>query len=309
MSMLINNIFTVSTQVVILFVLVFIGFTANKIKIFSAKTIKEITNFVLYIVVPCAVVNSYCRDFDYNMLRLLLITIGAAIVSFVIYGFIAKFIIHDKDKNREKVLKFGAIFSNAGFMAFPLLEAILGPIGLFFGAAYTSVFNIVVWTYGKILIGGSKKDITIKSVFINPGVIGTVIGVVVFVFSVKLPAVVHEPVKYMASLNTPLPMLVLGFQLANSKFNIKGVSVYVSLFMKHILMPMLMMLGFWFIGITGDVLVAMVISVAAPSATMTSMFTEKFNPEKTSLAASYVSVSMILSIITMPVMIGIAMIL
>ncbi len=307
--MLINNIMTVSTQVAILFILVGVGFVANKLKIFTANTIKEVTNFVLYIVVPCTVVNSYCREFDATMLRLLLITLSAAIVSFVIYGLIATLIIRDKNKSRQKLLRFGAIFSNAGFMAFPLLEAILGPIGLFFGAAYTSIFNIVVWTYGKVLIGGNVKDITVKSVFVNPGVIGTVIGVVVFIFSVSLPPVIRRPIEYMASLNTPLPMLVLGFQLANSKFNVKGLSVYVSLFMKHLLMPGLMMFGLYLCGITGDVLVAMVISVAAPSATMTSMFAEKFNPQTTPLAASYVSVSMILSIVTMPVMIGIAMML
>ncbi len=307
--MLIDNILMVGTQVLILFVLVFVGFLANKLKIFSSNTIKEITNFVLYIVIPCTIVNSYCREFDEKMLSLLLLIIVAAVLSFVVYGVIAALIIHDKDVRRERVLRFGAVFSNAGFMAFPLLEAILGPVGLFYGAAYTSVFNIAIWTYGKILMGGSIKDITLKSVFVNPGVIGTVIGVFIFVCSVSLPSVVREPIKYMASLNTPLPMLVLGFQLGNAKFNIKGFSVCVSLFMKHFLMPLLMMAAFWCLGITGDVLVAMVISVSAPSATVTSMFAEKFNPEKTSVAASFVSVSMILSIITMPIMIGVAMIL
>lgn len=307
--MLINNIITVSTQVAILFIIVFIGFFVNKLKIFSAGTIKEVTNFVLYIVVPCTVVNSYCREFDMHMLKLLLISIGAAAISFLIYGIIAGLIIKDKDENRQRVLRFGAVFSNAGFMAFPLLEAILGPIGLFFGAAYTSVFNIVVWTYGKILMGGNIKDITMRNVFVNPGVIGTVVGVIVFVCSVSLPPIIHEPIRYMASLNTPLPMLILGYQLANSKFNIRGLSVYISLFMKHFLMPALMIIGLYLCGVTGDVLVAMVISVSAPSATMTSMFAQKFNPSATSVAASYVSISMIISVITMPVMIGISMLL
>ncbi len=305
--MLINNIFTVGTQVIILFILVFIGFFANKLKIFSKTTIKEITNFVLYIVVPFTTVNSYCREFDPDMLRLLGISLASAVISFVIYGVIAQMIIKDKDKKRERLLQFGAIFSNAGFMAFPLLEAILGPIGLFFGAAYTSVFTITVWTYGKVLMSGNGKGISLKNIFVNPGVIGTAIGVAIFLFSIPVAPVIREPIKYIASLNTPLPMLILGFQLADSKFKLKGFSVCMSLFMKHILLPALMIAGLLLCGITGDVLVAMVISVAAPSATMTSMFAEKFNPQTTSLAASYVSVSMILSIITMPVMIGIAM--
>ncbi len=301
-----ENIFTVGTQVIILFMLVLIGFVSNKTKMFSPKTIKEVTNFVLYIVTPATIINSYCREFDKQMFTMLLIAIAASFVSFALFIAIAHLIIQDKDKERERVLRFGAVFSNAGFMSLPLQEAILGQIGLFYGAAYVAVFNVVLWTYGSLHMSGDKKNISLKSVFINPGVIGTVIGMTVFVLSIKLPSIIYQPVKYIAALNTPVPMVVLGYHLANSTFNLKGTSVYVSLFLKHIIMPVIMFVGLYILGITGDMLTSLVISVSAPCAAATTMFAEKYNRD-TSLAASFVSLSMVLSIITMPIMVGIAM--
>ena len=59
-----------------------------------------------------------------ELIRAVAIIIVAAVLSFVVYGVIAALIIHDKDVRRERVLRFGAVFSNAGFMAFPLIEAI-----------------------------------------------------------------------------------------------------------------------------------------------------------------------------------------
>ena len=47
---MLNNIITVGTQVLILFVLIGVGVVCNKLKIFGAKTLKELTTFVLYIV-------------------------------------------------------------------------------------------------------------------------------------------------------------------------------------------------------------------------------------------------------------------
>ena len=44
------------------------------------------------------------------------------------------------------------IFTNCGFMAIPLLDALFGQIGVFYCNAYLTVFNFVVWTYGLFLM-------------------------------------------------------------------------------------------------------------------------------------------------------------
>ena len=140
---MIENILLVGTQVVILFILIAIGVVCNKTKILTSKSLKDITNLVLYIITPCVIINSYNREFDLSMLKGLLITIIATLLSFAANILIAHLVIKDSDKKREAVLRFGAVFSNCGYMSLPLQQALLGDEGVFYCATYVAIFQIM----------------------------------------------------------------------------------------------------------------------------------------------------------------------
>ena len=300
-----QNILMVGSYVFILFVLIGVGFFCNKFKLLKASGISDMTDFVLYIVTPCVLINSFERDFDKNLLMGLLITVLAAILSFAANILIAHLLVHDRDKIKEKTLIFGSVFSNCGYMSLPLQSAILGQEGVFYGATYIAIFQIMLWTYGVIEMGRDIKKISLKKILINPGVIGTLVGMVIFLFSIKLPFVVSEPIGFLAALNTPVPMVIVGYHLANANLKIKGLSTYVSMVLRLIISPLLMLFGLYLCRVTGVVLVACVIAAAAPCAAVTSMFSDKFGGDvKTS--AALVSLTTLLSIITMPIVVGIA---
>ncbi|MDO4618538.1 MAG: AEC family transporter [Clostridia bacterium] len=300
---MVENILTVGNNVLVLFVLIAVGFAANKLKILTDKSVKDMTEFVLYIVTPCVIINSYQREFDKEMLLGLGITVLASFLSFAANILITHLFVRDKDKRKEKTLRFGAVFSNCGYMSLPLQAAVLGDLGVFYGATYVAVFQIMLWTYGVIVMSGGANGISIKKVFINPGVISTVIGVLFFVCSIALPYAIHEPVKHLAALNTPIPMVIVGFHLAGASLKIKGVSSYVSMFIRLIVSPALMILGLKAAGITGVIMVACTIAASSPVAAATTMFSEKFGGD-TSLSATMVSVTTIISIITMPLIVA-----
>lgn len=300
-----ENILTVGNYVLILFILIAVGFVCNKTKLLSRTAVKEMTDFVLYIVTPCVIVNSYQREFDKSMLIGLLITLAVAFLSFAVNILLAHILVKDKDARREKTLRFGSVFSNCGYMALPLQSAMLGDIGVFYGATYIAVFQIVLWTYGVVLMTGDLRKISPKKILLNPGVSSTVVGVLFYVLSVKIPFTVLEPIKFLAALNTPIPMVVVGFHLAGASLRIKGFSTYLAIFLRLIISPLIVVLGMYFAGLGGDVLVACTICAAAPIAAATTMFSEKFDGD-TALSATCVSVTTLLSIITMPVVVGIA---
>lgn len=300
-----ENILIVGTQVAILFVLIAVGFGCSKTKILNDVAVKGIINFMLYIVTPCVIVNSYRRDFDPAMLKGLGITLAASFLSHAADILIVHLIVHDKDKRRENVLRFGSVFSNCGYMSLPLQNALLGADGVFYGATYIAVFNIVMWTYGVFLMDGGVKSISVKKAFINPGIIGTAAGFLVFLLSIRLPQVIAEPIEYISALNTPLPMIVIGYHLASAKFNIKGAATYVSMLFRLIISPLIMLTGLYLCGIHGTILVACVIAASAPCAAATTMFAEKFGGD-TTLSAACVSITTIISIITMPVIVAVA---
>ena len=156
---MITSFLSVAEQVLILFILLLIGFFCTKAKFFTEECIGGIAKFVLYAVTPCVIINSFNRDFDSSMLSGLGIAFVAALGVHLFCIFVAQFIVKDQNESRQIVLRFATVFSNCGYMALPLQQAILGTDGVFYGAGFVAVFNLVNWTYGLALMGGKDKII------------------------------------------------------------------------------------------------------------------------------------------------------
>lgn len=99
-----------------------------------------------------------------------------------------------------------AMYSNCGFMAFPLISAVLGEIGVFYGSAFVGMFNLSLWTQGRALLLG-RKGITMRGALCNAGVLGTIAGCMLYFCRFPLPSIADSLAASLASLNTPLAMI------------------------------------------------------------------------------------------------------
>lgn len=220
-------------------------------------------------------------------------------------------LLRSKDLRRQRTLRFGSIFANCGFMSLPLQEVMLGADGTLYGSAYVIMFNLVVWSYGVYLISGDKRYIQPKKLFVNPGIAGLLIGLIIFVFSVPVPRVLSSTVNYLAAIYTPLPMLIIGYHL--SKTNVlkafKDFQCIIAVLLRLIVYPLVSLGVLYLFGIRGTLLVSAIISLSAPVAAVTTMFSSKFGGGDTALSVDMVSLSTVLSIITMPAVITLAQLL
>lgn len=298
---------TVFTQVVILFILIFIGFILNKTKILNEKSAKGVTDIVLYIATPATIIKSFIREFSPSLLKNLGIGFLAGVVAHIVFILLAALLLRGKNIDQKKVLQFGVIFSNCGYMSLPLLQAVLGDDGVFYGATYIAVFQIAIWSYGLFLMGDGVKDITVKKVLISPGIIGFAIAFIIFVCRIPVPTIVREPINYMASLNTPLPMMVIGYHLANSNVlaGLKNVKLLFATVIKLALFPLIAIIGFYICGIRGTMPMALTTCISAPTAALCTMFAAKFERD-TSLSVTMVSLTTLLSVISMPLIASLA---
>ena len=210
-------------------------------------------------------------------------------------------------EGRQRVLRFATVFSNCAFMSFPLEKAVLGDDGLFYGAVFVAVFNILVWTYGLVCMSGDIREISAKKLIANPGIIGVVIAIIVFVINIKLPYMIGQPVEYMAALNTPLPMIIIGYYLseADLKKAFSNASVYIATGLRLVAVPVITAVVLYLCRVETTLAVACVIAAAAPTAATTTMFAVKYNRD-TELSVSLVAVTTVFSIITMPLVIAFA---
>lgn len=291
----------VSIQVLIVFILITVGFILKKLNMIDEHGSKQLTGILLMIVTPCVLINSYQKEFKteyaFNLFLAALFTILIHVIMIIISTLLYK----KEETKRYRINIFSAIYSNCGFMAIPLLSAVLGEDGVFYGSAYLAVFNIFYWTHGVILYSGSKKALSLKKAFLNPGVIGTILSLLLFIFQISLPKIILEPVKYLAGLNTPLAMIVLGAYLANINFKntLKKLSIYTVSFLRLILFPIIAIVLAKIMHLDNTVATAVLISSACPTATVTTLFAAKFNLDA-EYASELVSISTILSIITIP---------
>ena len=306
---MITSFLSVAEQVLILFILMMVGFGCTKAKFFTEECIAGIAKFVLYTVTPCVIVNSFNRDFDSTMLRGLGISFLAALGVHLFCILVAHLLLKDKNESRQIVLRFATVFSNCGYMALPLQQAILGTDGVFYGAGFVAVFNLVNWTYGLLLMGGKETKITVKKVFINPGVIGVVIGMILFLSPIKLPRLILTPVQSLVALNTPLPMLIIGYYLAkiNSLAVLKDGKLILSIVLRLVILPLSVFAILLLCGLRETLLTAMVIAASAPSAANTVLFSAMFKRDS-ELAVTLVSISTLFSVITMPLIVSVTMI-
>ena len=302
-----ENFLTVGTQVLELFILIAVGFLCGKTKMLNEKTVKSVTDIVLYIVCPCVIIENFIRPFDPAMLGGLLTAGAAALVIHIVSAVIAMLVFHDKKPERNRVYRFALIFSNCGYMSLPMQQAILGSDGVFFGAVYIVVFNIVMWTFGVWLSSGDKKSLSSKKILLNPCIIGMAIGFVIFLTSMPVPEIIEKPIGFLANLNTPLPMMIVGYYLSQTKIldAFKDGKGFICVLFRLIAIPLLAFGGMMLCGIRDTVLITCVIAASAPAAAATTMFAAKFDNDAR-LSVNLVTLSTLLSVITMPLIVGFA---
>lgn len=304
---MLQNFLTVGQQVLIIFILIAVGVICGKTKLIKEEGAQCLTSIVLYAVTPCLMVEAFQREFDPSMLLNLAIVALAAFGVHIISIIIARLLVHDKDKSRQTVLRFAVVFSNCGFMCLPLEEALLGSEGVFYGGAFVAVFNIMVWSYGLVMMSGDKKQLSIKRLVLNPGIMGVLIGLIFFLLSIKLPDIVMAPISFLSDLNTPLPMLVIGYYLYKSSIReaLCDKKAYVAIALRLIVIPIISLAVLYLCGIRGTILLSTVIAASAPVAATTTMFATKFN-KSIPVSVNLVSLSTIFSIATMSAIVGFA---
>lgn len=304
---MISNFLTVAEQVVILFLLIGVGAVCGKTKVIRQEAVSSMANLALLFATPCVIIKSFQREMTGEALMGLGIAALASLGTHLLGIALAHLILHDADKSRECVLRFGAVFSNAGYMAIPLQEALLGSDGVFYGAVYVAVFNLFLWSYGVAVMGKGVRDLSARKLILNPGVIGVVIGLVLFLGHITLPQMLAAPVAHLATLNTPLPMLIIGYYLAETNlFKALGdKKSYLAIALRLIVIPLLTLGGLYLCGVRGTVLVSATVGASAPIATATTMFSTRYSRDPY-LSVNLVVVSTVLSLVTMPLIVGLA---
>lgn len=299
-----NN--NVINQVLILTFLMIIGIILRKVKIITDEVNKGLSNILMDVTLPLMIIYSFSFKFSMDMLKNSLMIIFYSFLIHIVLIILSKILYFKFPESKKNVLKFSTVFSNCGFIGYPVLQGLYGKIGVFYTSIFTIPFNIFMWSYGVMLFTGKKDIKSIKKNLINGPMICIFLGLIIFLFSIKLPYPVLQTLKSAGDMTTPISMFIIGSMLADVKLKdvFKGFDIYFMNFIKLIIVPLLTFVILKLLGADKTLIYMCVILEAMPTATLVGVFAEKYNGDKTA-ASKCAFLSTILSMVTIPVIIQI----
>lgn len=292
---------TIINQVIILTILMIIGVFLKKIKIITNEISTGLSNILLNVALPCLIINSFNMNYSSKMMK------NAYMV------FLISFIIHislivltnlayiKMDKAKKVAYRFGTIFSNSGFVGYPVAQSLYGEIGVFYAAIFSIALNIFIYSYGISLFKEEKDFKASLKGIISAPMIAIIIGLFMFRFSIKLPIAISSTITSIGSITTPLSMFVIGAMLADVdvKKSLLRIDLYYMNLIKLVLAPLLFFYIFNSFNIDPIIVQVSILMTAMPSAVLLGVFSEKFDGDNDS-ASSCVFTTTIFSMFTIP---------
>jgi predicted permease len=291
------------SQVATLFLIMVVGFIARKAKVINAEGNKGLTGLLINITAPFLALSSFQFAFSKQMLAeagtVLLFAVGAHLFA-ILFG---KLLYRRMPDATGKVLHFITVFSNCGFIGYPVAGSFFGERGIFLASIYNAVFNLLVWTYGVFIFTGKTGRDAFRRALGNPGIIAVFLGMLLFLFSLKLPEPVAQALQIVGAMTTPLAMLIVGSMLTEVKpaSLFSGVAVYWGSMVRLVVMPLLALLGLKLLGVKGVVLGVCILMVAMPAATLAAPLADQYGGDGV-LASRVIFISTVLSMVTIPLL-------
>lgn len=294
-------------QILIMFLIMVLGFFCYKIKIINQETNKKLSDFLLLIVNPLLIFNSYQRDFNKELLNGLAISFALAIISHIVAIGGAWLLVRGKNKQDIPLERFSCIYSNCGFMGIPLVNSLYGSEGVFYLTAYMTVFNLLVWTHGVILMTGHRNLKALVKTLISPTFIASIAGLIFFLLTIRTPGILFHSMDYVASMNTPLAMLIAGVTLAQSEIKkiFRKRRIYLIIFIKQFAIPLVLLLLYFRLPLDHKVITTAVLASGCPVAATGTLFALRYNKNHLYASELY-SVSTLAAIVTIPIIMLIA---
>jgi predicted permease len=308
----------VTNQLLVLFVLMAVGFVAVKLKLLDKAGADKISSLISRVTMPSMYIATFMtQQVTAEGLKNAGILLGFSAVYYLLavgISFLFVKLVPTDPKGRG-IYQFLIVFSNAAYMGFPVLRAVLGEEAIFYGAFFNIPFNILAYSMGIWFLRRSQpgKTLSKKEMLFNPGTTGIMIGVLLFLLSPLVEGtVIHkifyqgpvlEGLKQIGSTTISLSMVVIGTVLATAKVGevFKNLRAFLVSATRLLVVPALMLLVVLpFRGLVNPLILSIPILIAGmPCAVFSVILAKEYDGDE-KLASVGVFLSTLFSAVTIP---------
>lgn len=291
-------------QLLILFFFMLLGFGMAKMKILDQHNSGFLSWLIVNVANPALILsggigNSIDRR---ELFKVVLVAAGVYLFLIAVSEMAVRLL--GVDRKETGIYKVLLIFTNMGFMGFPLLDAMYGAEALLYGAVFLLLFNLLIYTYGIFCIAGTAgSPAEILKKFVNPGAAAGTLAIMLAFFRVELPGSVNQAVSMLSNLTAPLSMMVIGASFLEVQWKgfLRDVRLWIFVALRLVIIPVLGMLIFRNFVSNQYLLGVCFVTLAAPSGSMAAMLARHYRADYVS-ASKGIGLTTLLSVITMPLL-------
>lgn len=295
-------------QIMAMVLMALAGFLAGKAGVLTDEESRGLSKACVYVIVPCSLVDAFRTEFELEKLMGLMVCMAATVLIHMIYLTIDQVLMKRGKHPMTPGERASVIYSNSGNLMIPLVQGALGSEYVIYICSYLLIQNLLTWTHGQRLMGGTKP-LTIKNVLTNPAILSIILGATLFFLRIRLPSSLDTAVSSLSACIGPLSMLLVGVLL--SEMDLKAVlrswRVWRTVSIRLILCPALVMVllcGFhllWQGGNSAQVLMVMLLCAGGSSATIVVQLAQLYDSEDKWVVSAVNALSTLMCALTLPV--------
>ena len=203
--------------------MILVGFVIGEKGWFDDKSRGLLAKLVTQVALPCYMLYTITQRFTAADLLIMLPALRFPALSMVILLGIATAVARIFAVRQDRRGLFISMFfnSNTIFVGFPINQALFGDASIPYVLIYYMCNTTFFWTLGTYLIqrdgeGEAQFDLktSLKKVF-SPPLMGFLLGLVMVMLQIKLPAFLASDLQYLGNLTTPLSMIFIGLSVSH----------------------------------------------------------------------------------------------
>lgn len=294
-------------QIIQLFIMIFMGFIIVKAKLLKAEDSKILSVIVLYLIIPCVIINAFQVDYTPQTVKGLLIALAGSVMTQVILLIVVSILGRVFHLNEVEVASI--YYSNSGNLIVPIVTFILGKEWVLYGCVFMSVQLVFIWTHCKKIIS-RESTYDWRKIVLNINMISIAIGIVLFLTRIHLPAIINNTLSAIGSMIGPASMIVTGMLFAGMDFKqiFANKRVYFVSFFRLIIVPVIALFLIKcsqlskFSSNGNKLMMIVFLAIITPSASTVTQMCQVYG-NNSQYASAINVVTTLLAIVTMPLMV------
>ena len=306
-----------------MFLLMAAGAVLKKTGILKEEGKAVLTDVVIYFLLPCNIINSFRMEFEPGILKKFAVILAIAVLTQLVCYSLSKILYNHKPADVKRVMQYGTMVSNSGFLGLPLAEGIYGAEGMMYAAIFTIPMRVVMWSAGIACFTESPDMKTVvKKVALHPCIVAVYIGLGMLLFQAPLNHLYQEllsvsgpfgmvlevvvtaldkGIRSAGSSTTALTMILIGMMVAEvHPSHILDKNVMFLTALRLILLPGAVFFGCRLAGINSFLMGIAVLMTGMPVGSTSAILAAKYGCDYT-FATKCVVVSTLLSVVSIPV--------